>query len=300
MSILVIGSMALDSIETPFGHTEEALGGSATYFSLSARFFAPINLVSVVGDDFPKSHIHLLEKRGIDTRGLEVAKGKTFRWKGKYGDDLSNPQTIYTHLNVFNDFSPKIPIEYKRSDVVFLANIDPELQAYVLEQVEKPRLVACDTMNYWIENKKNELRDLLKKIDIFLLNEGEASELTGERNLLKAGKAVLKFGPKKVIIKKGENGVLLFSNTSTFSAPAYILESFRDPTGAGDTFAGGLIGHLRKSGRFTSDSEIKKGIIYGTIMASFAVEDFSITKLSSITYSEVQKRYNEYRRLTRY
>ncbi len=300
MSILVVGSVALDSIETPFGGVENVLGGSATYFAVSASFFAPVNLVAVIGDDFPDEHIALLKKHSINIKGLEIAQGQTFKWKGKYGYDLNNPQTIYTHLNVLKNFSPKIPPEYKRSDVVFLANIDPDLQAYVMKQVERPRLTACDTMNYWIKSKRKALLGTLKKVDVFLLNEAEARELTGESNLLKAGKAILKQGPKKAIIKKGEHGVLAFSDNTVFSAPAYLLETINDPTGAGDTFAGGFMGHVRKSGRFLSDSEIRKGIIYGTIMASYAVEDFSVTKLASISYSDIQKRYHEYKRLTRY
>jgi sugar/nucleoside kinase (ribokinase family) len=300
MSVLVVGSVALDSIETPFGNIENALGGSATYFSISASFFAPVNLVAVIGDDFPEEYTLAFKKRGIDIKGLEVAKGKTFRWKGRYGCDLNNPETIYTHLNVFSSFSPNIPVEYKRSDVVFLANIDPELQINIMEQVERPRLIACDTMDYWIKNKRDDLLRLLKKVDISLLNETEAKELTGESNLLKAGRAALALGPKKVIIKKGEHGLLLFSHKSVFSAPAYILETINDPTGAGDSFAGGLIGYLRKSGRFSADSEIRKGVVYGTIMASYAVEDFSIKKLSNLGYSDIQKRYHEYRKLTRF
>ncbi len=300
MSILVVGSVALDSVETPFGKVENALGGSATYFSISAGYFAPVNLVAVVGEDFPDKYYPVFKKHGIDIRGLEVVRGSTFRWKGKYGYDLSNPETIYTHLNVFEAFSPKIPPEYKRSDAVFLANINPELQMHVLDQVENPRLTACDTMNYWIENKKSALLKLLKKIDIFLLNEGEARRLVDESNLLKCGRAIIGMGPKKVIIKKGENGVLLFSRNSVFSAPAYPLETINDPTGAGDTFAGGLMGYLRKSGRLTSDTEIRRGIVYGTVLASYTVEDFSVRRLSGITYADVQKRYNDYRRLTRF
>ncbi len=300
MSILVVGSVALDSIETPFGKAEGVLGGSATYFALSAGFFVPVNLVAVVGADFPEEHITLLKKHGINTKGLEITKGETFKWKGKYGYDLNNPETVYTRLNVFKNFSPKIPPEYKKSDVVFLANIDPDLQTYVMKQVEKPRLTACDTMNYWIENKKKALLRTLKKVDMLLLNEAEARELTGESNLLKAGKSILALGPKKAIIKKGEHGVLSFSDNSIFSAPAYLLKTINDPTGAGDTFAGGLMGHLRKSGRFSSDSEIRKGIVYGTIMASYAVEDFSVRRLTSISYSDIQKRYYSYKQLTRY
>ena len=299
MSLLVVGSVALDSVETPFGKAENALGGSATYFSISASYFAPVNLVAVIGDDFPEKHTAIFKKHGINTKGLQVARGSTFRWKGKYDYDLNSVKTIYTHLNVFNKFSPKIPPEYKKSDVVFLANIDPSLQLHVMKQVEKPRLTACDTMNYWIENKRKALLRVLKVVDMFLLNEGEARELTGESNLLKAGKALLSFGPKKAIIKKGEHGVLAFSDNSVFSAPAYLLETINDPTGAGDTFAGGLLGYLRKSGR-SSDSEVRKGIIYGTIMASYAVEDFSVRRLSAISYSDMQKRYHSYRQLTRY
>jgi sugar/nucleoside kinase (ribokinase family) len=300
MSILAVGSVALDSVDTPFGKVENVLGGSAIYFAISASFFAPVNLVAVVGEDFPEEYKSILKKRGVDTKGLEIVKGSTFKWKGKYGYDLNNPKTIYTHLNVFNKFSPKIPTEYKRSDVVFLANIDPELQIYVMKQVDAPKLTACDTMNYWIKNKKKELLQLLKNVDLFLLNESEVRELTGESNLFKAGKAILALGPKKVIVKKGEHGVILFSHNSVFSAPAYLLETINDPTGAGDAFAGGLMGYLRKSGRFSSDSEIRKGIIYGTIMASYAVEDFSVRKLSSLSYSDIQKRYHDYKRLTRY
>lgn len=300
MSILVVGSVALDSIETPFGQADGVLGGSATYFALSAAFFAPVNLVAVVGSDFSEDHINLLKKRGINVKGLEIVNGSTFKWKGKYGYDLGNPQTIYTHLNVFKKFTPKIPPEYRRSDVVFLANIDPDLQAHVMKQVEKPRLTACDTMNYWIENKRRSLLSMLKKVDMILLNESEARELTGESSLLKAGKEILALGPRKAIIKKGEHGVLSFSDNSVFSAPAYLLEAINDPTGAGDTFAGGLMGYMRRSGRFTSDSEIRKGIIYGTIMASYAVEDFSVRRLTALSYSEIQKRYHDYRRLTRY
>ena len=300
MSILVVGSVALDSIETPFGKAEDVLGGSATYFALSASFFAPVNLVAVIGGDFPEEYINLLKRHGINIKGLEIAKGDTFRWKGKYGYDLNNPKTIHTYLNVFKNFTPKIPPEYKRSDVVFLANIDPDLQTYVIKQVERPRLTACDTMNYWIENKRKALIRTLKKVDILLLNEAEARELTGESNLLKAGRAILALGARKAIIKKGEHGVLSFSDNSVFSAPAYLLETINDPTGAGDAFAGGLMGYLRKSGHFSSDSEIRKGIIYGTIMASYAVEDFSVRRLTGISYSDIQKRYHSYKQLTRY
>ena len=299
MAILVVGSVALDSIETPFGKADNVLGGSATYFSVSASFFTPVNLVAVVGKDFPKKYISFLQKRGINTNGLEAANGDTFRWKGKYDYDFNNATTIYTHLNVFERFEPKIPEEYRKSDLLFLANIDPDLQLAVMKQLKKPKLIACDTMNYWITNKTRSVVEVAKKVDIFLLNESEARQLSGESSLLKAGRSILALGPKKIIIKKGEHGVLLLSRDSIFSAPAYLLETINDPTGAGDTFAGGLMGYLGKKGRIT-DSDIKKGIVYGTIMASYAVEDFSLRRLSSITRGDIERRYRDYECLTRY
>ncbi len=299
MAILVIGSVALDSIETPFGKANSVLGGSATYFSVSASFFAKVNLVAVVGKDFPKKNILFLEKHRIDTEGLEIADGKTFRWKGRYDYDFNNAVTIYTHLNVFERFKPKIPEAYTKNALLFLANIDPDLQLAVMGQVKDPKMTACDTMNYWIANKKRSIVKLAKKIDIFLLNEAEARQLSGESNLLKAGRGILALGPKRVIIKKGEHGAFLFSRDSVFTAPAYLLETINDPTGAGDTFAGGLMGYLAKARRIT-DSEIKKGIIYGTVMASYAVEDFGLRRLSGITGKDIDKRYRDYERLTRY
>ncbi len=299
MAVLVVGSVALDSIETPFGKAENVLGGSATYFSVSASFFAPVNLVAVVGKDFPKKDILFLKRHDVNTSGLEIAGGKTFRWKGKYDYDFNSASTIYTHLNVFEHFSPKIPESYKKSEFLFLANIDPDLQLAVMKQVKKPKLTACDTMNYWIANKKRSVIEVAKGVDIFLLNEAEARQLSGESNLLKAGKSILRLGPKRVVIKKGEHGVLMLSREHIFSTPAYLLETINDPTGAGDTFAGGFIGYLAKKGRVT-DSEIKKGIIYGAITASYTVEDFSLRKLGSITNKDIERRYRDYERLTRY
>lgn len=299
MSILVVGSVALDSIETPFGKAENVLGGSATYFSVSASFFAPVNLVAVIGKDFPKKNISFLRRRGIETSGLEIAEGRTFRWKGKYGYDFNSALTIYTHLNVFEHFSPKIPQAYEKSEFLFLANIDPDLQLDVMRQMKRPKLIACDTMNYWIASKKRSVIAVAKGVDMFLLNEAEARQLSGESNLLKAGKHVLAMGPKSVVIKKGEHGVLLFSRTRVFSAPSYLLDTIHDPTGAGDTFAGGLIGYLAKTGR-VNDSEIKRGLIYGTVMASYAIEDFSLRRLGGITNRDIEKRYRDYERLTKY
>lgn len=300
MSILVVGSVALDTIKTPLGRCRDVLGGSATYFSVSASFFEPhVNLVAVVGSDFPSKYVNFLKRKGIGLRGLAVENGRTFRWEGEYGWDFSDPRTIATHLNVFSDFDPAIPQEYKNSEYVFLANIDPGIQEGVLRQIRRPKLIVCDTMNYWIENKKKQLVKLLKKVDIFLLNESEARELTGEASLIKAAKEVLRFGPKKVIIKKGEHGALLFSGKSIFTAPAYLLESVFDPTGAGDTFAGGVVGYLASCKKL-NQSSLRKAVIYGTVMATFAVEDFSLGRLGSISKGDIAGRFKKFRALTHF
>ncbi len=299
MSLLVIGSVAFDTITTPFGKCKNVLGGSATFFSISASFFSPVNLVAVVGKDFPESHIRFLNKKGVDTKGLVIESGKTFSWEGEYNWDFSNPSTIATNLNVFADFNPKLPREYRNAPYVFLANIDPEIQNKVLSQISKPKLVACDTMNYWIENKKKELKKLLKKIDIFFINEAEARELTGEASLVKAAKDIIKMGPKKVIIKKGEHGSLFFSENSVFSTPAYLLESIHDPTGAGDTFAGGVMGYLAQAAG-SVDKSLRKAIVYGSVMATFAVEDFSLRRLGTITKKDITRRFNKFKKLTHF
>ena len=297
MSILVVGSVALDTLKTPFTKGKDVLGGSATYFSTSANFFSPVHLVAVVGKDFPSKHVNFLKEKGIDIKGLKFEKGKTFRWEGEYGWDFSNPKTIATHLNVFANFNPIIPEEYKNDKVVFLANIDPEIQRRVLSQIKNPRVVACDTMNYWIENKRKYLLKLLKSIDIFFLNEGEARELTGESNLIKAAKSIFKLGPQKVVIKKGEHGSLFFSENSIFVAPAFLMESIVDPTGAGDTFAGGFMGYIAGK-RVIKDSDIRRAIVYGSVMATFAVEGLSLNKLGSIKKDDIKKRFNEFKKLT--
>ena len=299
MSLLVVGSVAFDTITTPFGKCKNVLGGSATFFSVSASFFSPVNLVAVVGKDFPESHIRFLNKKGVDTKGLVIENGKTFSWEGEYNWDFSNPRTIATNLNVFADFNPKLPREYRNAPYVFLANIDPEIQNRVLNQISKPKLVACDTMNYWIENKKKELKKLLKKIDIFFINEAEARELTGEASLVKAAKDIIKMGPKKVIIKKGEHGSLFFSENSVFSTPAYLLESIYDPTGAGDTFAGGVMGCLAQAAG-SVDKNLRKAIVYGSVMATFAVEDFSLRRLGTITKKDITRRFNKFKKLTHF
>jgi len=296
MSVLVVGSVAFDTLTTPFGTRKKILGGSATYFSLSARFFSPVKLVAVVGNDFPKKYIKLFEDKGIDLKGLDVADGKTFHWEGEYDWDF-NAKTISTSLNVFANFNPKIPVEYKNSEYVFLANIDPDLQNKVLSQVKSPKLVACDTMNHWIASKPEALKKFLKKIDIFFLNDAEARQFSGEKNLVKAAKTIMKFGPKRIIIKKGEHGSLLFSKDSVFSLPAFLLEDVFDPTGAGDTFAGAVMGYLAKCGKI-SEKNLRNALIYGNIMATFTVEEFGPWRLSRVTKPEIEKRVKEFKRLT--
>jgi sugar/nucleoside kinase (ribokinase family) len=299
MSILVVGSVAIDSVETPFGKREEALGGSATYFSVAASFFSKVNIVATVGEDFPKKYISLFKSRKIGTEGLHVAKGKTFRWKGHYDYDLNTAHTIYTHLNVFQNFRPEVPKDLKNSQFVFLANIDPELQYNVLRQVTRPKLVACDSMNYWLEHKKKEFEKLLDKVDIILLNDSEARQFTGEANLMRAARTIIAFGPRAVIIKKGEHGVIYFSKDTHFIAPAYLLETVYDPTGAGDTFAGGMIGFLSRAGKI-NESNIRKSIIYGSILASFAVEDFSVDRMLEISMDEIEARYSHFKAITKF
>jgi sugar/nucleoside kinase (ribokinase family) len=296
MSILVVGSVAFDTVKTPLKKSKDVLGGSATYFSISASFFSPVNLVAVVGKDFPKKYIDLFKKRGIDTQGLTIDSGRTFRWEGEYGWDFNNVKTIATHLNVFSNFNPQIPKEYKDSKYLFLANIDPQIQESVLRQVNNPKLVACDTMNHWIKNKRKELVNFLKKVDIFFLNDSEARQLSGENSLFKAAKAIFKFGPKKIIIKKGEHGALLFSKNSLFCVPAFLLEEVFDPTGAGDTFAGGVMGYLATSDK-VNEKNLRKALAYGSIMATFAVEDFSLNRLVSITRTDINKRFKKFREL---
>jgi len=299
MSILVVGSVAIDSVETPFGVGENVLGGSATYFSTSASFFTDVNLVGVVGDDFPQEHIDFLKSRNIDLRGLVQESGKTFHWKGRYDFNLNEAQTLDTQLNVFQTFRPQIPAEYADTEYLILANIDPDLQLEVLAQVKKPRVIACDTMNFWISSKPEVLKKVISKVDFFIINEGEARQLTGEVNLIKAARAILGMGAKNLIIKRGEYGVLLFSNESIFAAPAYPLETVFDPTGAGDTFAGGFMGYLANTGNL-SEEGVRQAIIYGSVMASFNVEDFSLDRLRTLKYSEIEERFKSFKRMTHF
>ncbi|MCX5665491.1 MAG: PfkB family carbohydrate kinase [Candidatus Omnitrophica bacterium] len=299
MSILVVGSVALDSIETPFGKKDEILGGSATFFSISASFFGKVNIIATVGEDFPKRYLQLLKERGIGTNGITIAKGKTFRWEGRYEYDMNIAHTLATHLNVFQDFAPEIPHALRNPNILFLANIDPDLQESVLKQVKRPKLIACDSMNHWITSKKRSLEKFLHKVDIFLLNDAEARQFSGESNLMKAAKAITSKGPKSVVIKKGEHGVIYYSRRGHFVAPAYPLEYVHDPTGAGDTFAGGVIGYLSRAKKI-DDAIIRKSMVYGSIMASFAVEDFSVNRLLGIKLPDINRRYADFKKLTRF
>lgn len=299
MSILVVGSVAFDSVETPFGRVEEVLGGSGTYFSTSASFFTEVKLVAVVGEDFPDGHRQLLASRNIDLAGLQTVPGRTFRWAGRYGYDLNQAQTLDTQLNVFETFRPQLPAGYEDAEFVFLANIDPELQLEVLRQVKRPRLVACDTMNFWIEGKREALLRTLRHVDILLINEGEARQLAGEANLVKAARVILAMGPKTLVIKQGEYGALMFSEHAIFSAPAYPLESVFDPTGAGDTFAGGFIGYLAATGNL-AESSFRQAVVFGSVMASFTVEDFSLNRLQRLEHHEIEERFRRFKLLTEF
>ena len=299
MSLLVVGTVALDSVKTPFGNVDNALGGSATYFSTSASYFTDVRLVAVIGEDFPREHIQFLKSKSIDTRGLEVQKGETFRWKGEYGYDLNEARTNTTDLNVLATFKPRIADDYKDSDVVFLANVDPEIQLDVLRQVNKPKLVACDTMNYWIASKPEALKRTLREVDLLTINEAEIRQLADEASLVKAAKRVQAMGPKTIVVKQGSYGALMFNGHSVFSAPAYPLESVFDPTGAGDTFAGGFMGFLTSTMNFNEDS-MRKAVIFGSVMASLNVESFSLDRLRSLDYREIEGRYREFKKLTHF
>lgn len=301
MSLLVVGSLGLDDIETPFAKVEYAVGGSAVYISLAASYFSPVtNLVGVVGDDFPSKYLEMMSERNIDLVGLQIVEGdKTFRWSGKYSYDMNHRDTLFTELNVFKDFDPIIPDNYLSSRFVMLGNIDPVLQLSVLKQIKNQKLVVCDTMNYWIERKNKELRETLKYIDILIINDSEARMLSGEPNLIHAGKKILQMGPTKLIIKKGEHGCLLITDEIMFAAPAYPLENIFDPTGAGDSFAGGFLGYLSKNDSFDNDA-LKRAVIYGSVMASFCVEKFSVEGLLDLNYLRIHDRFLQFFSLTHF
>ncbi len=302
MSLLVVGSIALDTIETPFGRADMVAGGSAVYISAAASYFtAPIRLVGVVGDDFPKSELEYLKSRGVDLEGLQVVKGgKTFHWSGRYHYDLNQRDTLDTQLNVFEKFDPVIPASYRKSRYVLLGNIDPVLQRRVIESLDaKPDLVICDTMNFWIEGKRDELLKTLKVVDVIIVNDSEARLLSSEPNLVKAAKKIMMMGPRVVIIKKGEHGALLFTSDTVFSAPAFPLEFIYDPTGAGDTFAGGFIGHIVRT-EDVSDENLKRAVIYGSVLASFSVARFGIEALKELSDIEIMGRYRDFIDLSRF
>lgn len=299
MSVLVVGSTALDTIQTPCGRIQDGLGGSATHFSVSASLFSKVKLVAVVGEDFPEKHIRFLRSHNIDLEGLSRVPGKTFRWSGEYLNDMNEARTLKTELNVFQDFQPELPEKYRMADFVFLANIDPDLQRNVVEQTRDPYVVACDTMNYWIQLKPKSLRSTLKKVDILFLNEGEARLLAKERNLLKAAGKLFSMGPTVVVVKRAAYGALLFTREDMFWAPGYPLSRVKDPTGAGDSFAGGFMGYL-SGRRDLSMGRLRKAVVYGSIMASFCVEDFSVNRTRKVNRAQIQERYRMFRSLTRF
>ena len=293
MSVLIVGSIALDTVETPFGKKQDILGGSAVYASMSASFYTDASIVGVAGSDFSEEHVSLLKKKGIDTSGLVILPGKTFRWSGYYEYDMNQAHTKATDLNVYGLFDPKIPEKLKETKYVFLANLDPELQLKAIKQLKNTKLIAMDTMNFWIANKRAELFEVIKHVDVLLLNDSEARQLMETPNLPKAAAKLIKLGAKKVIIKKGEHGALFFSEEGHFSAPSYPQESFLDPTGAGDSFAGGLMGYLAKTDDI-SDKNFRRAIIVGSVMASFNVEDFSLERMKKLKHEEIVGRFDEF------
>ncbi len=299
MGLLVVGSVALDSVETPFDKVKDALGGSAVFFASAASLLTPVQVVGVVGDDYPMAELQKLARRGVDLRGVEVAKGESFRWAGRYGFDLSSRDTLETRLGVFANFRPRIPAEFRSSEFVFLGNIDPELQMEVLDQVEKPKFVACDTMNYWIQGKKKELMKLLEKVDCLLVNDSEVRELSGDWHIHRAARWVLDHGPRFVVIKKGEHGAVLVGDGKVFFVPAFPLEDVFDPTGAGDAFAGGFMAHLARHGELT-DARLRLAMVYGSAMGSFAVERFSVKRFDEISAADVRARVQAYRDLVHF
>jgi sugar/nucleoside kinase (ribokinase family) len=289
MDLLVVGSIALDSVETPFGSTNDALGGSAVFFGYAASLFHRVQAVGVVGDDFPSDELNRLADRGVDLAGVERVPGTSFRWKGKYSHDFQTRETLDTQLGVFATFEPKLPDTFKDAKLVFLGNIDPALQLNVLEQTRDPDLVACDTMNYWIDGERDLLLQLLQRIDVLMVNDAEARQLSGDWNTYRAARWILEHGPKMVVIKQGEYGAVLVDQTGVFYVPAFPLEEIRDPTGAGDAFAGGFMGHLARTGDLSA-SNIRRAMVFGSTMGSFAVESFSVQQLHEIGPEDVTAR----------
>jgi sugar/nucleoside kinase (ribokinase family) len=298
MTLLVVGSVALDSIFTPFGSTADALGGSAVHFAVAASLLNPVRVVGVVGDDYPVHELERLASRGIDWSGVERVKGESFRWKGKYSYDLQSRETLETRLGVFANFAPKLPAGAHDAKVVFLGNIDPVLQLGVLDQVKAPLFCACDTMNYWIQSKRDDLLRLLKRVDMLMVNDSEARELSGDWNIHRAGRWILEQGPKRVVIKQGEYGALLIEPGRSFHIPAYPLEEVFDPTGAGDAFAGGFMGYLARVGAVATD-QLRRAMVYGATMGSYSVAGFGVRGFEGVTSSDVEQRVTQFIDLTR-
>ena len=298
MSVLVVGSVALDTVETPYGKVTDAIGGSATFFSAAASYFTGVNVVAVVGQDFPHDQIEFLKQRNVNFDGLVTRPGKTFRWGGKYDFDVNQRETLFTHLNVFENFDPVLPEHYKSTPYLFLANIHPDLQLKVLQKMYRPKLVVMDTMNFWIEGTPDSLKQVLKRIDILIVNDSEVRQLAETPNLFVGAAVIQRMGPKILVIKKGEHGALLVENGSYFWAPAFPVQEVQDPTGAGDTFAGGFVGYLAKMDDY-STKNLRKAVIYGSTLASFCVEKFSLEKLVSLSQHEIEKRYQQFIDMTK-
>tara|TARA_Y100000588_G_scaffold206081_1_gene219914 strand:- start:241 stop:1152 length:912 start_codon:yes stop_codon:yes gene_type:complete len=298
VTLLAVGSMAIDSVKTPFGERDESIGGSATYFSIAASFFTKVSLVAVIGEDFPKAELEFLQSRDIDLSGVEKTDGKTFRWKGEYHEDMNIAHTLDTQLNVFENFNPEIPRFLKDVDYLFLANIDPDLQISVLNQIDSPKLVACDTMNFWIEGKNDSLMNIVNLIDILIINDTELCSLAKDKNLLNAAKKVRDLGPSSLVVKRGEFGAILFHEEEIFAVPAFPIKNVIDPTGAGDTFAGGFMGFLTLKG--ISPNNLRNAVIYGSVMASFNVQSLSFDRLKSLEKVEISRRYEEFSSLLHY
>jgi len=297
MGVLVVGTVAFDSVETPHASAERILGGSAAYFAMTASFFAPVQLVGVVGEDFPQEYLDLLSGRGVDLEGLKREKGDTFHWRGRYHEDLNVRDTLELHLNVLSGYVPHLPESYRDSQYVFLGNIDPTMQLKVLEQLTNSRLVACDTMDHWIQGSNAELQKVLRRVEILVINDSEARMLSGQHNIVKAARSILRMGPRVLLIKRGEYGVLQFTDSSVFATPAYPLEEVFDPTGAGDSFAGGFVGYLAHTGDH-SERGLRRAIAYGSVAASFAVEDFGLRRMIPLTLQEIEDRYRRFLALT--
>ncbi|MDH5705568.1 MAG: PfkB family carbohydrate kinase [Candidatus Aminicenantes bacterium] len=297
MSLVIVGSVAFDTIETPFDRRERIVGGSGTYCSLAASFFTQPKLVAAVGEDFPEEMVEFFNQRRIDTRGVEIKQGKSFFWEARYGDDPNQRTTLKTEPNVFENFRPQLPSDYRQNGIVFLANIDPDLQDDILSQVTKPQLVAMDTINFWINRKPASLLRVLEKVDLYFANDEEIRLLTREKNLIKAGKKILEGGPSLVAIKKGEHGALVMGKDFVFGVLAHPCEEVVDPTGAGDSFAGGFLGYLDKAGNIWDENEFRKATVYGSVMASFVIEDFGINRLKSLSIKEIEERFSYFKKL---